>query len=327
VAALVREGKFEEAEHLVHEFNLEPELVLCKKTVALNELVCAGKEDMLEALLQCLRQMKDKDAAASLILDSQYPSLTIAQSVLSTLCLELAGVDCSFARSSLSALDKLTTFQLICVEGRFREDWPSFHKDTCLQLVAYLLQADRLSHARLFWTRHQLAVEEELSQADLDSLLQLIPSDLSSLPSWLSGTIFPFFLAHCPHQMTLFLSQLTTVLCCLGQNDPDNWPRNVLSVIGQLLLSVSQLHPSHGSPPDISPLTQLQRKLQKLASMPPIMRRNLSFARYDQVLCSATALIPVLALSAVHPTPTGLSGLGPGGVHRRHEAAHCWSSR
>jgi hypothetical protein len=120
VAALVREGKFEEAEHLVHEFNLEPELVLCKKTVALNELVCAGKEDMLEALLQCLRQMKDKDAAASLILDSQYPSLTIAQSVLSTLCLELAGVDCSFARSSLSALDKLTTFQLICVEGRFR---------------------------------------------------------------------------------------------------------------------------------------------------------------------------------------------------------------
>ena len=93
----------------------------------------------------------------------------------------------------------------------------------------------------------QLAVEEELGQADLDSLLQLIPSDLSSLPSWLSETIFPFFLAHCPHQMvcshlllwvhllvththththihthlqTLFLSQLTTVLCCLEQNDP-----------------------------------------------------------------------------------------------------------
>ena len=72
----------------------------------------------------------------------------------------------------------------------------------------------------------------------------------------------------------------------------DNWPRNVLSVIEQLLLSVSQLHPSHGSPPDISPLTQLQRKLQKLASMPPIMRRKLSFATYDEVRCSATALIP-----------------------------------
>jgi hypothetical protein len=310
VAALVREGKFEEAEQLVHEFNLEPELVLCKETVALNELVCAGKEDMLEVFLQCLRQMKDKDAAASLCLDSQYPSLTIAQSVLSTLCLELAGVDCSFARSSLSALDKLTTFQLICVEERFREDWPSFHKDTCLQLVAYLLHVGRLSHARLFWTRHQLAVEEELGQADLDSLLQLIPSDLSSLPSWLSETIFPFFLAHCPHQMTLFLSQLTTVLCCLEQNDPDNWPRNVLSVIEQLLLSVSQLHPSHGSPPDISPLTQLQRKLQKYGAL-----RQLSFLSKL-----------VLALSAVHSTTTGVSGLGPGGVHQRHKAAHCWSS-
>lgn len=76
VAVLVSEGKFEKAEQLVQEFNLEPEvvlcsllapvilncltwqLVLCKKTIFLNQLVCAGKEEMLEVFLQCLTQMK-----------------------------------------------------------------------------------------------------------------------------------------------------------------------------------------------------------------------------------------------------------------------------
>lgn len=47
----------------------------------------------------------------------------------------------------------------------------------------------------------QQAVEKELNQAKLDSLLHLIPSDLSSLPSWLPATIFPFLLVHRPHQM------------------------------------------------------------------------------------------------------------------------------
>ena len=73
---LVSEGKFEEAELLVKEHNLDPQvyqpiylimalflstslkLVLSKKAAILNDQVCAGEEGKLPDLLHCLREMK-----------------------------------------------------------------------------------------------------------------------------------------------------------------------------------------------------------------------------------------------------------------------------
>ena len=47
----------------------------------------------------------------------------------------------------------------------------------------------------------QLAVEAELAGLGASDLAQLLPSDLSSLDSWLRPTILPFITSHCPHLM------------------------------------------------------------------------------------------------------------------------------
>jgi hypothetical protein len=112
--------------------------------------------------------------------------------------------------------------------------------------------------------------------------MELVPHDLSSILSWLPDTLFPSLLARSPHLLGEFLAELSTFLCGLELSATVHWPADVLSVVEQLLVSISDLCPNHICPPDISPLTGLQEKLVKLASMPAILRNKLTLAAYEQ---------------------------------------------
>jgi hypothetical protein len=280
---LVSQGKFEEAEQLVREHHLDPEFVVYEKAAMLNGLVCAGKEEHLPSLLQCLTRIKDVRRVADLVLESQYLSLTSTYSVLTAVCTELAESDSNTAQDVATALDRLTTFTLLASQDNFCcEDWHAFRSSSCLQVLHHLLQSGQTGHAKLFWTRHQIAVQHELATLDIHALAQLMPTDLSTAVTWLSATILPYVLAHTPHQMGEFLVELKNMLCSLEYTDADNWPSNALSLTDQLLASISEMCAQHQCPPDVSPLMNLQEKLIKLTSVLAIVQCPLSLLAFEQ---------------------------------------------